>query len=281
MCTIIVGYKLFPNEPIVLAANRDELIDRPAGRPTIDDAPCKTLAPTDLARGGTWIGVNDQGVFAALTNRADVPSVWSPENPEGMRTRGGLVRAALKHPTAADAIADIACDQARRFNGYHLVIGDAEELFIVVGGGVDGAEHPLISRYADAPGILVVTNLGIGPSHSPRSEAIMNVWNLDSLRLRRERPHRALWDRMLTIHDQEPRVGSDWMKRMASTCIHRPRTENYGTRSSAFIVLHTARGTRPHHVHPAEWRYWHRERPDGRHACHGRWDPARILQIKE
>jgi uncharacterized protein with NRDE domain len=281
MCTVIVGFKLFPNEPVVLAANRDEMLDRPARPPEFAEGARKTLAPVDEVRRGTWIGVNACGVFAALTNRVDVPSVWDPNNPEKMRTRGCLVPWALTHRTASDAIADIARIRTRQFNGYHLIVGDAEELFTAVGGGADGSEHPLITRRSDTPGLLVVSNLGIGPSHSPRAEAIMNVWNLDALRLRRERPHRALWDHLLMIHDQEPHLDAGWMKRMASTCIHRPEDENYGTRSSAFLLMDAAQGASPHQAYPARWRYWHRERPVGKHACQGRWDQVRALPIDE
>lgn len=281
MCTVIVGFKLSSNTPVVLAANRDELLDRPAQAPQVFVGTQKILAPTDMVRGGTWIGVNARGVFAALTNRTPIASVWDPNHPERMRTRGSLVYEALAHQTAAEAIADIARIRTRAFNGFHLVVGDAVELFTAIGGGVGGPEAPLIIRHASAPSLLIVTNLGIGPNHSPRAEAIMRIWNAETLRLRHETPHRALWDHLLTIHDAEPHTGNNWMKRMASTCIHRPEAENYGTRSSAFVVLDAARGAHPHHAYPAEWRYWHRERPDKLQACQGRWDPVRILPIRE
>lgn len=281
MCTVIVGFNLFANRPVVLATNRDEMFGRAARGPQRIPGAHEVLAPTDMVRGGTWIGVNDRGVFAALTNRTEIASVWDPEQPEKMRTRGVLVHQALASPTAADAISDIARIRTREFNGYHLIVGDKEELFTAVGGGVEGPEHPIVTRHSDAPGLLIVSNLGIGPDHSPRAQAIMRFWNLETLRLHHETPHRALWDHLLTIHDDVPHPDDGWMKRMASTCIHRPETENYGTRSSSFIVLNAAQGMRPYRTYPAEWRYWHRERPDGRHACHGRWDPVRILRIKE
>jgi hypothetical protein len=66
------------------------------------------------------------------------------------------------------------------------------------------------------------------------------------------------------------------MKRMASTCIHRPIDDNYGTKSSAFIMLDTAWGP-----YPAEWRWWHRERPAPEaHNCTGRWEPEIRFPIR-
>ncbi len=278
MCTVLIGFKLFPSQPVVIAANRDEMLDREALPPQFR-LRATTLTPLDVARGGTWIGVSERGVFAALTNRIDVTSVWDPKRPRLMKTRGELVQMALGHRTAAEAIADIAQLRTRAYNGYNLIVGDAEELFLARGGGVDGSEHPIVTRQPDEPGLLVVSNLGIGPAHSPRAEAIMDVWNRRRADFREQAPHRAVWDQLLTIHDPDPRSEPAWMRRMASTCIHRPDEENYGTRSSAFVVLQAARGLSPFKTHLAEWRYWHRERPAGTHACEGRWDRTLILPI--
>ncbi|MFA5854207.1 MAG: NRDE family protein [Patescibacteria group bacterium] len=281
MCTVLVGYNLFQHEPLVVAANRDEMLDRAARPPQIFEGARRVLAPTDLVRGGTWIGVNASGVFAALTNRIDVTSVWDPNRPDLMKSRGEIVHLALANRTASDALAVIARLRTRDYNGYHLIVGDAEDLFTAAGGGASGPEHPVIAHHSEEPGLLVVSNLGIGPAHSPRARAIMDVWGDETLRLRHEKPHRALWDRLLTIHDPDPHHENGWMKRMASTCIHRPEEENYGTRSSTFLALNASRGAPPHRKYPAEWRYWHRERPAGAHACHGRWSPVITLPIQE
>jgi len=268
MCTVIVGHKLFPRHPLVIAANRDELLDRASEPPregVIDGY--RTIAPRDVQRGGTWIGVNERGVFAAVTNRIDVASVG------GMTSRGELVRSALA--MGEDASCAIAyCHrgiEAREFNGFHLVIGDADRLFVLSGGGKDGPRQAELRRFDD-PGLLVVSNLGIGPAHAPRAEEVMRIWQ--DRRLERQKPHRATWDILMTIHDPRPKPGETWMKRMASTCIHRPAEDNYGTKSSAFILLDGAWGN-----YGPEWRWWHRERPDGAHNCAGRWQPEMKLPI--
>ena len=68
MCLIVFAWKLIPNCPLVVAANRDEFF----ARPTQDadwwhDHP-DVYAGRDLQAGGTWLGVNRRGRFAALTN---------------------------------------------------------------------------------------------------------------------------------------------------------------------------------------------------------------------
>lgn len=276
MCTVIVGNKLFPDYPLVIAANRDEMLDRPALPPQFSgDAP-RTLMPRDAVRGGTWIGVNAHGVFAALTNRVDVTSLWDPECPLLMKSRGEIVPRALTHSSAVEAIDDLVRLHTRAYNGFNLIVGDARALFVLRGNGATGREHPDLEQQSDESGLLVVSNLGVGQGHSPRAEAIAETW-CGSLLFNISRPHHAVWNRLLTIHDPEARLEDGWMKRMASTCIHRPPEENYGTRSSAFVVLSTGTdiGSAP------AWNYWHRERPTNGYACQGTWDPARTLPIQE
>lgn len=268
MCTVIVGYKLFQRQPLVIAANRDELLDRPS-EPPMERAVqgCRTIMPRDALRGGTWIGVNGRGVFAAVTNRFDVASV------AGQVSRGDLVRRALAMGEDAASAATYASRKAdaRAFNGYNLVIGGPDGLYVVSGDGKDGPETPRVLAIEE-PGLLVVSNLGVGPGHAPRAEAVERAWI--GKRLARHPPHRATWDALLTIHDPDARPEAAWMKRMASTCIHRPVDDNYGTKSSAFILFDGAWGR-----YGAEWRWWHRERAADGHNCAARWQKELRLPI--
>jgi hypothetical protein len=56
-----------PKTPLVVAANRDESFSRPSVAPA-EIAP-GVVAGKDLVSGGTWLGVNKQGLFIAVTNR--------------------------------------------------------------------------------------------------------------------------------------------------------------------------------------------------------------------
>src|SRR5262249_38502178 len=56
--------------PVVIGANRDEMIDRPSlppGRHWPDRV--EVTAGIDLLAGGSWLGINDWGVAAAILNR--------------------------------------------------------------------------------------------------------------------------------------------------------------------------------------------------------------------
>ena len=65
MCTIVLLRRVGNAWPLVLAANRDEMGDRPwvaPGRHWPDRA--DVVAGLDEHAGGTWLGVNDAGVVA-------------------------------------------------------------------------------------------------------------------------------------------------------------------------------------------------------------------------
>lgn len=75
-----------PDAPLVVAANRDERLDRPALAMTVlTEGDPRILGGRDEQAGGTWLAVNDRGVVAGLTNRP-APDGADPAR----RTRGEL-----------------------------------------------------------------------------------------------------------------------------------------------------------------------------------------------
>jgi uncharacterized protein with NRDE domain len=248
MCTLIVFRDVWMNYPIMVAANRDELLDRLSEPPSVKDEGQLVLAPKDLQRGGTWNGVNESGVFAAITNRIDVVSV--PER----TSRGEVVRRALRASSASQAFKSVMALKGGDLNGFNLVIADRREMFLVRG---DGKK---LEGTAENRGVLVVTNQGLGRSESDSSsKRVQNVFT---------RIHALpLWfsvealASLLDIHEEDAVQG---------TCIHQPEL-NYGTKSSSIILLDDAH---------REWQYWHRERSgDGKHVCAERFGPMLTLPI--
>src|SRR5690242_18553648 len=95
MCLLAVLFHAHPDAPLVIAANRDEWLARPAapmgllraandprlvgvpppgaltsGGPPAPPAPRPRIAGgRDLLAGGTWLAIGEHGVIAGLTNR--------------------------------------------------------------------------------------------------------------------------------------------------------------------------------------------------------------------
>jgi uncharacterized protein with NRDE domain len=124
MCLIVFAHRAHPAYRLVVAANRDEWFERATAAAGFwPDAP-DVLAGRDLAANGTWLGVTRTGRFAALTNFRD-PASHRPDAP----SRGALVSAFLTSDAAPAAYLDSLRADASRYNGFSLLVGDAESLF--------------------------------------------------------------------------------------------------------------------------------------------------------
>ncbi len=189
MCTLIVLHRCVPGRPLVVAANRDEFLDRPAAGPALrmrDSGPI--LAPLDLEAGGTWLGLNGRGVFAGLTNlRPSEGLVAGPgpgstvsvgfDDPErcessrsagqlsdeallasgpvgrpGARSRGEVVMAALDAGSAADAVAAVGKLEEYAYNPFQLLVADSHRAWLTV-----YRDRP--RSWALEPGVHVVGNV--------------------------------------------------------------------------------------------------------------------------
>jgi hypothetical protein len=163
MCTLVVLRRPAASWPLLLAANRDELASRLGRVPgrRWPDRP-HVRGGLDLTGGGTWLGVNDDGLVAAVLNRR---GTLGPE--PGKRSRGELVLEALDHAEAylaADALR--ALDPAA-YRPFSLIVADAidafwirhagegaiqvrpiaEGLHMIEAGELDDPASPRISRF--------------------------------------------------------------------------------------------------------------------------------------
>jgi hypothetical protein len=159
MCTVVLLIRPGHAWPLVLAANRDEMLNRAWDPPAAHwpDQP-GVIAGRDRSGGGTWMGVNRQGVVAAVLNR---PGSLGPAS--GKRSRGELPLAALAHRSAATGAAAIAAPDAGAWRSFNLVVADRHGAVFVRGLGHGHSEtHPL------APGLHMVTAHDPDDPDSPR-----------------------------------------------------------------------------------------------------------------
>ncbi len=113
---------------MLVCGNRDEMANRSWSAPARHwtDRPHIIAAHDDLAS-GSWVGINDYGVTAAVMNRTDSlgPQV-------GKRSRGELVLESLEHAeaiVAAQAMLDI---EPRSYRTFTLFIGDASSACLIL-----------------------------------------------------------------------------------------------------------------------------------------------------
>jgi hypothetical protein len=129
MCIIAIQYQLASDSPILVAANREEFYDRPSLPPSIQSGKPRILCGIDQQAGGTWLGVNQNGMFVAACNRTKVIPPIAP------RSRGVLCRDLLRCGSAREAV-DQAMEElsTNKYDGANYVIADAESAWAVHGG---------------------------------------------------------------------------------------------------------------------------------------------------
>lgn len=230
MCSVIILRRPdHPRWPLLLAANRDELATRPAkppGRHWPERA--EVVAGLDVEAGGSWLGINDFGVVAAVLNRH---GTLGPE--AGKRSRGELVLEALDHADAEAAAGALAHLDPEAYRPFNLVVADAAEAFWIRHAG-DG----MVRSVALDPGFAMLTSREINDPASPRIRRYLPLFRQAEHPVP-EADDWSSWQLLLAAAATETGDPRDAM------CI---RTEGpYGTVSSSLIALP------PHSTEAGRW----------------------------
>lgn len=201
---------------MIVAANRDEYHDRPSEGPALRSlGDRQVLAPLDLRAGGTWLGLNDGAVFAAVTNlRNEAPD---PQR----RSRGWIVMNALLEPTAARAADMLKALPEETYNPFQCFVADGDRAFRLV-----YREVPRVEELE--PGVHVIGNVDPSEEPAPKVARIQErVAGFEDLETERALEELA---QVCTEH------GSGGV---ADTCVHVGAVgqEAYGTRSSLLLAL--------------------------------------------
>lgn len=237
MCLLIVVSRLHPELPLVVGANRDERLDRPATPMTVlGDADPRILGGRDEERGGTWLAVNEHGVVAALTNRP--PSAAGDAAP-ARKTRGELPLALAGHASAATATEAFARRyRPSDYNPAWLLVGDRDSLFAV---DMTDGEEPIVTELS--PGVHILENWPFGTPSAKVARAHATLGTVEAL----SAPElEATIEAHLGDHQVPPSLTDpqepDPRGRFSAACVH---GDGFGTRWSAVITVPPDRRERP------------------------------------
>ena len=162
MCTLIGLHRSVPGYDLVIGMNRDEDRLRPAEPPQLLPGPPPLVAPRDARAGGTWLGVNQAGLFAALSNRRGKTS-------PAARSRGLLMLDVLKLPTVRAV--DIALERevaSHEYNFFNLFTATREDLrFYSYDEG--------LRKTRGHEGLNVLTNAGGNVEDDPKRKTIVSL----------------------------------------------------------------------------------------------------------
>jgi uncharacterized protein with NRDE domain len=165
MCLILLAFKVHPDYPFIVAANRDEYHSRPTAAASFWEDYPQLLAGRDLLCNGTWLGITTNGRFAALTNYRD-PSLDRSD----ATSRGLLVSDYLSGSAPAEGYLSTLTTSSKTYNSFNLLAGTTDELYYYsnLGRGPEGllpCVHGLSNNLLNAPwpkvtaGISAINNL--------------------------------------------------------------------------------------------------------------------------
>lgn len=223
MCTLAIYFHMTDDYPVVIAANRDEFLERPALPPTTLLEHPHVVGGKDLRAGGTWLAINEYGLVAGLLNRR----VEAAPNPRA-RSRGLLTLDALKLRSAEEAARFVAEQPAADYNPFNLLLASRDKAFIAYNRS-ERIELEQLTR-----GLHLLTNLDVNDFECPRISASYEKFAAlgNHVGFRRDPVAlRTYLGRLLSDHNTQldPRSG-----RPNSICLH---LDGYGTRSSSMIFV--------------------------------------------
>ncbi len=230
MCILFIAINQHPQYPVIICANRDEFHQRPTQNMHFWSKP-NILAGKDMQAGGTWLGLNSQGDFSALTNFRRPQHVDATK-----RSRGDLVLSALQNDK--QAMQQYLIQNSIQYNDFNLIFGSLNNLqafdsvnkkFITLSSGF----HSICNGALDD--IWPKMSLGV-----TKLEELISANKLDVDALFTVMMNEEVADNK---HLPETGLAVDMELLFSSIFIKSP---NYGTRSTTIILQHKTGGIDVH-----------------------------------
>lgn len=226
MCLLLIAIDHAPGHRLVLLGNRDEFRARPsAAAAPWPDAP-RILGGRDLVAGGSWLAIDGDGRYAAVTNLRNGLPATAP------RSRGQLVAGFLRGTQSPAAHLAAVRAEMDAYGPFNLIVGDAHGAWLLSSGSTQ-IHH--LER-----GIHVVSNGPYG-TRWPKTDRLGRAF------AERAGDPGAHGDRWLTLlaDDAQPDdaelpdtgVGLALERLLAPILV---RGERYGTRASSLATIDTA-----------------------------------------
>jgi len=233
MCTVVILRRPGHRWPLLIAANRDEMLDRPWTPPAHHwpDRP-EVVAGRDTLAGGTWLGINDDGVIAAVMNR---PGSLGPA--EDKRSRGELVLEALDHAAAGEAAAALAHIDPAAYRPFNLLVADAVDAVWLRSDPDAGPDR--VEGFAIPEGLSMLTAHDRNDRHSERIRTYLPRFEAAAAP-DPDAGDWSDWERLVASRDQGETGG-------APSAMNIVTDFGFGTVSSALMALpaHEADDARP------------------------------------
>jgi uncharacterized protein with NRDE domain len=220
MCTVVILRRPNHEWPLILGANRDEMANRPWQSPGRHwpDRP-DVVAGLDELAGGSWLGVNDVGVVAAIMNREGTLGPTSDK-----RSRGEVVLEALDHAEAADAARALKGLDGTAYRPFNLIIADNHDAFWLRA----ASDGPITIKQVPT-GYSMITARDLNDISHTRIKAYLPRFKAAAAPEPGDNDWTD-WEALMAATETTPEAGPRGAMSFATT-------DGYGTRSGSLIAL--------------------------------------------
>ena len=221
MCTLLILYRPKNKWPLIIAGNRDEMKNRPWLPPGKHWGKCDgIIAGKDLTAGGSWLGINTNGLVATILNRTNSLGPDIEKN-----SRGKIIIDILKNKTLDAALNYIKLLDITKWKPFNLFLANNKKAYWVKSSDKDELSINIIPE-----GKHFLDSYDINSTQSERylynnnRFKVLNDPNPDSLE----------WKEWINLLAEKSYPKG---KPLAAMNITNKYKKNYGTLSSAIIAL--------------------------------------------
>lgn len=226
MCLILFSWDNHAEYKLVLTANRDEFYKRSTEKAHFWQDYPQIFAGKDLEAGGTWMGINKTGKFAAITNYRDL-SKFKPS--PYFTSRGTLIAEYLKTDMLPEEYLGSVNEKSQLYDGFNLLVGDFNSLFYYsnvekqikqLSSGIYGlSNHLLNSPWPKVKKGKKLLSESLSSANLQDEKLLNMLYNVD---------HAEVSDL------PDTGVGVDFEKQLSPMFI---KLKDYGTRSSTLLKI--------------------------------------------
>jgi uncharacterized protein with NRDE domain len=225
MCILFVAVNQHKDYPLIIAANRDEFFSRKTAKSHFWSEHPHVLAGRDIQAGGSWMGINQQGYLASLTN------IRAPHTIKNdVSSRGELVSQFLQNPSKIKLYQQTLAATKEQYNGYNLLFGKWNELAVYNNHNnkldyLSNGFYGLSNADLNSPWPKINKGVNKLEQHCQNNQVIIA-----------EELFELLLDTSKAPDAELPTTGApiEWERRLSSIFI---QGQEYGTRSSTVLTV--------------------------------------------
>ena len=221
MCTSVIFFKKNEDWPIIIGSNRDESLNRQSLFPGRHwEKYPHIVAGKDLKRSGTWIGINDYGIFGLIHNRN-----FKNNNENNKTSRGLLLLDILKKNSIEKILTFISNIDKKFYNDFNLLFGNFNSCYFIQ----NDIQNKRIIIEELNEGLSIITDKNINDLEDEKINIYYNIFNKSQLPNPFENNWKE-WIKILTTIDKKK------IENTKNICFLNKKL-NYGTKSSSLIAI--------------------------------------------